>query len=365
LPVDAVLQEELSLRHPNWPVYLEGDPGMEWSWAVRIAGRSHPAHTAAAGAINPWYDQQMSKAAFDAKLAALDALKCAESGPEREAALGKALGDRSNYVVAKAARIAGEICAKALIPKLLAAFDRFMTNPAKADPQCWAKTAIIKALSALGHDDAEVYVRGLRHVQMEPVWGGRQDMAGALRANCANALVDCRGIPDLDVLEYIIEALADRDKSVRVEAARAIGRIDRREAGLLLRLRALIGDSEPEPLGAVYSALLAIEGRRGIPFIGRFLAAKDDAAQEAALALATTHEPAALELLLAALEHAKEPALRNTFATAIALTRLPEAIDFLIAQVEAGSRAASGALAAIPLDDAQQARLQQALSPRT
>ena len=29
----AVLQKELTLRPPNWPVYLEGAPSMDWLWA--------------------------------------------------------------------------------------------------------------------------------------------------------------------------------------------------------------------------------------------------------------------------------------------------------------------------------------------
>jgi HEAT repeat protein len=169
----------------------------------------------------------------------------------------------------------------------------------------------------------------------------------------------------LDVLEYVVEALADTDKAVRTEAARAISRIDRREASIVLRLRALTGDSEPEPLGAVYSALLAIEGKRGIPFVGRFLAAGGDAAGEAALALAMTHEPAAFELLVEALQRAADPGLQATLAAAIALTRVPEAIEFLIHQAEAGSRAAVNALTAIPLGDAQRERLDKVLSRRT
>jgi len=305
----------------------------------------------------------MSKAAFDAKLATLESLKNAEPGPDREAALAKALGDRNNYLVAKAARVAADVSARSLIPRLLAAFNRFMTNPAKSDPQCWAKVAIAKALATLGHDDAEVWVRGLRHVQLEPVWGGQQDMAGSLRAACAAALVDCRSLTDLDVLEYEIEALVDPDQAVRAEAARAIGRIDRREAGLILRLRALTGDSEPEPLGAVYAGLLAIEGKRGIAFIGRFLEGGGDAAQEAALALAATHETEALQLLIRAWQNADDPAFRQTLATAIALTRLPEAIDFLLACAQTGSGPAREALNAVPLNDAQRARLQRIANP--
>lgn len=36
---DIVLQKELIRRPPNWPVYLEGDPNMEWKWAVKTIDR--------------------------------------------------------------------------------------------------------------------------------------------------------------------------------------------------------------------------------------------------------------------------------------------------------------------------------------
>ena len=31
----VVLQKELNQRPPNWPVYFEGDPDMDWLWAVK------------------------------------------------------------------------------------------------------------------------------------------------------------------------------------------------------------------------------------------------------------------------------------------------------------------------------------------
>jgi biopolymer transport protein ExbD len=31
---ETVLRKELRLRHPDWPVYLEADPDMEWKWPV-------------------------------------------------------------------------------------------------------------------------------------------------------------------------------------------------------------------------------------------------------------------------------------------------------------------------------------------
>src|SRR5439155_886716 len=209
--------------------------------------------------------------------------------------LRKAVANRNNYIVAKAAGIAAELGFKSLVPDLVAAFDRFFVDAVKSDPQCWAKNALAQALSTLAHEEARVYARGLRHVQMEAVWGGKEDTAGALRGHCALALVSCRDMPDMEMLSHLLESLTDKDKTVRVAAAQAIGRMGSREAALLLRLRALMGDEEPEALGACLSAVLSIEGRPGIGFVARFLD-HDDAA-EAAFALGLMRDAEALELL--------------------------------------------------------------------
>ena len=194
----------------------------------------------------------MAKQKFDQQLEALEDLRRNPTSPSTAEDLRKALANRNNFIVAKASKIAAELGLKELIPDLLSALDRFFTDPVKSDPQCWAKKALFQAFADLGHNQADVYVRGLKHVQMEPVWGGQEDTAAAVRGACALALVECRDVSDLALLGYLIEVLADTDKTVRVEAARAIGRIDRPEAALLLRLRALVGDQEPEVLGACF-----------------------------------------------------------------------------------------------------------------
>ncbi len=132
------------------------------------------------------------KEAFERKLEALASLVRAASlaGRRRRAVAQKALKDRSNYLVSKAAASVGELRLTALIPDLLRSFDRFMLDPAKTDPQCWAKNAIVKALKDLNHDDPAVFLRGVGHVQMEAVWGTSVDTALTLRgAFCALALV--------------------------------------------------------------------------------------------------------------------------------------------------------------------------------
>ncbi|HEX5432177.1 MAG TPA: hypothetical protein VFW83_09435, partial [Bryobacteraceae bacterium] len=132
----------------------------------------------------------MGNQAFQRKIAAVESLRNA-AGPEAALdGLRKALRDRNNFVVSKAAKVAAGWKLEPAIQDLIAAFDRFLMDAAKSDPQCWAKIAIAKALKDLGHRDPQVFLRGIGHFQFEPVWGGRADTAAPLRAACAMALAD-------------------------------------------------------------------------------------------------------------------------------------------------------------------------------
>src|SRR5580700_3354450 len=133
------------------------------------------------------------KRKFEEQISALDNLR--QLSPEAcIEPLRKALANRNNFVVAKAADLVRQFQLTQLIPELLTAFDRSFENPVKSDPQCWAKNAISRALAHFEHQDAEVYLRGMHHIQLEPVWGGTSDTAGTLRATCALALVQCRSL---------------------------------------------------------------------------------------------------------------------------------------------------------------------------
>src|SRR5271157_826742 len=200
-----------------------------------------------------------AKRSVEDQLAALEGLR---EGPPEAALepLRKLLAHRNNYVVAKAADLVAKFRLTDLVPELLAAFDRFFKDPIETDPQCWAKNSLARTLAALECQDAAVFLRGMRHTQFEPVWGGRSDTAGGLRANCALALVQCRTLPDADLLAHLIELLSDKDKAVRGEVVRAIEQVCSPAAALLLRLRAVLGAAEPEVLGACYSGILALPG---------------------------------------------------------------------------------------------------------
>ena len=284
---------------------------------------------------------------FQQELAALEELRRAGDSPATAAALAKALRNRSNFLVAKAAQIVCQLGLQALIPDLVTALDRHHTDPVKSDPQCWAKHAIVQALGELGHLESTVYLRGLRHVQMEPVWGGQEDSAGRLRAASALALVACRDLSDGKLLGYLVEALVDADKTVRVETARAISRMNRPEAALLLRLRALTGDAEPEVTGACFSGVLAIEGEEAIAFVSRFLEAGDDTSAEAAMALGTMRHAQAFPPLEQRWRKRHDAGFGAILLTAMALSRQPRAQELLLGLVESDSVEAAAALEAL------------------
>jgi HEAT repeat protein len=236
-----------------------------------------------------------------------------------------------------------------LLPDVLASYDRFFIDAEKSDPKCWAKDELSKALVKLEHRSKDAFLRGMRHHQMEASWGSPVDSAGSLRATCAHALVDCPGISDAELLTALLEPLTDTDKSVRAEAARAIAQVGGVSAALILRLRARLAKDEPEPevMGAVFSALLSLDGERAISLVAGYLEPGDDLSAEAAFALADLRTPEALAVLIARHRTGADTWFGSVLLSAIALTRLPQAFDYLIAIIASDSREAPAAIEAI------------------
>ena len=285
------------------------------------------------------------KKQFERQIADLDALREAPPKSQPEA-LRKGLANKGNFIAAKAADLIREFNLHELTPDLLKAFDRFFGHPEKSDPQCWAKNAISRALAAFELQDADVLLRGMRHIQMEPVWGGQSDTAGTLRATCALALVQCRQLSEPDLLGYLVDPRGQRKGGAnRSNSGHRSGRSP--SAALLLRLQAVLGNDEPEVLGACYSGVLHIEGITAIPWITGFLATADDAAGEAALAIAATRSPEGFETLRENLGRASDPWFRSVLLSAIALTRQDAAIDFLLDLVRTETLDAEGAIEAL------------------
>jgi len=286
--------------------------------------------------------------------------------PEGRAEVGKSLSSKMNLPAAKAARIAGEWQAAELTPELVAAFDRFMVKPETTDKRCAAKIEILKALCKLEYPSPSIFRRSLRHVQMEPTWGGSVDTAAAVRALGAMGLAQT-DYPE--ALEEIVPLLIDAERDARIGALRAIAASGLPGGALLLRLKALSGD-EPDVLGECLAALLRTEPAKSLEFVAKFLDHREEAvAEAAALALGDSRLENAFEVLRDAFQHTRAQPLRRTLLLAIALLRRENAIDYLLDLVRDGegqnSADAVAALAMYEKDPNLQERLDRARQSRS
>lgn len=269
----------------------------------------------------------MANRRIEEQLEALTRLRGVSSA-DAAPALRRALADRVNLVAAKAANIAADLPAPELLPDLLRAFHRLFEDPVKRDPQCWGKNAIAIALKNLGHRESPAFLRGVVHIQMEPVWGGQEDTAGPLRGACLLALPAC-DLPRDQVLRHMVNALTEPSPTVRADAARALAEMQGDDCALLLRLKARTGDTEPAVTGQVLESLIALERRAAIPFVRQFLAAADPVAEEAALALGGSRQSDAVDLLLESWPTARGSEYRQALLRALSISRLDRAIEFL------------------------------------
>jgi len=155
---------------------------------------------------------------IDDKLADLNELYHQSDDAIITLAIKKALLDRNNRVVAKAAEFCEEKLLYAHEADLLAAYQRFLKNAAKTDAHCTGKNAILRALVALDYNDVEFYQAGLAYKQMEPVWGGSIDTGIDIRCSSAMGLVSTSYSRAL--LE-LIKLLNDKELPARIGAIRA------------------------------------------------------------------------------------------------------------------------------------------------
>jgi HEAT repeat protein len=223
-------------------------------------------------------------------------------------------------------------------------------------------------LYRIGAAETETYLRGIRHVQMEPVWGGRADTATALRGTCALALVRMHYH---DYLSELAELLADREAPARRMAAQALAYSENVNAVPLLRFQALVGDEEPQVVGECLLALLTIAPAASIDFVARFLDRPDEeeeVAEAAALALGGSRLEAAFPFLKDCWEHHFHPTLRRSTLLAIAMLKRDEPIDYLLTHVaESAPMHARDALQALAIyrhDPKLRAQVEKSLKRR-
>jgi len=283
----------------------------------------------------------------------MEQLGLLREGPHDAAvvALRKALKDRVNLMVAKAAKTIAVMELRVLAPEMLQAYGRLFEDGAKCDPQCWGKNALAIALRDLGHTDSSTFLRGAKWVQMEPTYGGSVDTAITLRGICLLALLGCTDLRRGDLLRALVDAFNDEAAPVRVEVARALERMEGDEGALLLRLKARFGDAEPQVIGQVFDSLLKLELERALAFVGGFMRIETAVREEAALALGSSRLPGAVDLLQEAWKTAKDPGFRQAILRAFGISRQERAIQTLLEVVRTGrAQDAECALEALAID---------------
>jgi HEAT repeat protein len=253
-----------------------------------------------------------------------------------------------------------------LIDALVSAFNRLMQNPANTDPNCLGKKAIADTLYRLEYSEAELFLTGIRHVQMEPVWGGQSDTAPGLRAVCALGLVR---LNYSETMSELADLLADPEPEARIGAARAIAYSENPQGVPLLRLKVQLGDDAPI-LSECFAALLRLAPASSLPLVERSLHSPNPQISEmAALALGESRLPAALPLLRQWWQQNRDPELRQTGLLAIAMLRQPEAIEFLLTLISQpnpqDAEAAAVALGIYSDDRELMARMQALLAARS
>jgi HEAT repeat protein len=255
--------------------------------------------------------------------------------PKAQAALEKALHDRSGLVVAAALKVIFEHELSGFEDAMRGTFARAMVDAVHGDPGCRIKMGVVKALDVLREPADELFMTGIRHVQREPVWGGSQDTAAGLRGMCAMALVN-RGHGDAMI--ELARLLADPEREARRAAADAVAASGDVRTGVpLLVLRIRSHEPESEVLSACFAGLLSLAAEQTFEFVVEHLGDREAlVAEAAALALGQERPEGALAALCEFAERSLGD-LRRVALLSIAMLRSEDAWTYLLGHVRDGS----------------------------
>ena len=175
------------------------------------------------------------------------------------------------------------------------------------------RSPIVQALDKMEHLKREVFEKAARYVQLEPALG--RERRYRLHRCAVRALFALARIGGSDYHCLLVDSLTDSEKDVRMAAAQALGYVGTEAAGLVLRLKARLGDAKADVLSECLSGLMTIGPEENLDFVCEFLDPLDpDRCEAAALALGKTRLPGALEALKTCLQKTHDSARsRNRF----------------------------------------------------
>lgn len=274
----------------------------------------------------------------------LRALERDPGRPDAEAILKRALANRANVVVGRAAPLVASLGLRSLAPDLEKAFEFFRETPDR-DRESATKIAIVHALSRLGEDlGEETLLAAIYHSQFEygsvtglhgeemPIDGG-----AALRGTAIIALAE-REHPQA-ANEAIRLLTKDPYVQARKGALAALTAMHIPNLHLILRIKALQNDDFPDVISETYKALAVVDPD-GIEFVSQFLTGHGaHNALLAALALSDTARLELVEPLIETWKHWRDQdeMLNEYLLVAIAGIRHEKSFEFLLDTVRDGN----------------------------
>lgn len=261
----------------------------------------------------------------DGTAAAIGRIRTAlRSGEQRLVVVGAQLSGRSGDV-----ELAGD---------LVETFERLLAGGQSADPQCLAKEAVLAALTELGHDDPDIYMRGVGVRQFDPAFGGAEETAGAVRSISALKL-PTTGLNTEDLVRALSPMLFDSSPHVRQNVVRALGACGYWEATLLIEIKLNAGDSEPGVLGECFLELLNADINRHLPTVTGYLHNfNSEIRLQAICTLTECRNALGVEALIKSFSPLTEPEDLEQAFLALGRSRHESAVNFLNDRLTNGSK---------------------------
>lgn len=282
------------------------------------------------------------------ELSALVAAPESARGEAATAVLREALAANDPRLIAQAAELIGKQSLEDHASGLAAAYRSLAGERAQHDTGCHAKEAILIALDALEHSDAELFADAAMYQQLERAKQHERDTGARVRAR---GLLGLARLGHEDFLSIAGAALGDREPILRLAAAQAIAHRGQRDGAGLLLLRLHAGDDVPEIASECLRGALTLAPDHASRYAGGVLRAGSATEREHVLhALGSANDERAIQLLAEELSRLVLGPDRLPVIEALGLSRRSSARELLLSLVRDGNSSdANAALSALAI----------------